>query len=143
MATREDHPHRRHGDSLKGWIGEHWKTIVASLVCFYLILVISNQVDENRARLDRQVEGRRVAVDVLCGLGSGVAKAGALTFSGKLPGLRGAGNPTAQAAYVDVIVASVADEAGVEARGLVLADGSIDCGLLRKRADAASHRKQP
>jgi len=137
-ATRHRHPGRRRGDSLRGWVSEHWKTVVVSIAFFYLLLVVTSQVDENRSRLDRQAEGRRIAVDVLCGLGSGVAKAGSLTFSGELPGIRGKPNPTAQKAYADVIVASVANEAGVEARGLVLSDGSIDCDELSRRANAAA-----
>jgi hypothetical protein len=140
-------PRRRTTDRPTGWIREHWITVVVTLALggllyypFGVVDTTSQQSEQNAARLDAQAQSRRVAIDVLCGIGSGVSHAGALVFSGKLPGLPGPGNPTARQAYIDIVVASVAEEAGVEARGLVLPDGSIDCEELRRRANAVVRR---
>jgi hypothetical protein len=159
VATRNHHPHRRTADTLGGWIHEHWKTVVVSIAFFYLLLVVTSKVDSNARRLDQQRIGRSIAIDVLC---AGTAAAETvnrlvllndrdewanaigrdranLLFKGAppdSPALRRR-RELFTSAYVEVFTRETLARAGVNARGVIAGDGTIDCAALQRKARAA------
>jgi hypothetical protein len=101
---------------------------------------IQSAIDSHDAKTAaaRQAEGRRVAVDVLCGGVSGVEDAGKQALNGTLDGLHGRGVPReAVRDYVSTISNAVILQAGVDARKVLKADGQIDCDKLRIAARAS------
>jgi hypothetical protein len=102
---------------------------------------VRSAIDSHDAKTaaSRQAEGRRVAIDVLCGGVSGIEDAGTQALNGTLNGLHGRGVPsTATRDYVSTISSAVIEQAGVDARKVLRPDGRIDCDELRVAA-AATH----
>jgi hypothetical protein len=113
--------------------------VIGLLLCVFVVLWTSATVDSHDAKTAaaRQADGRRIAVDVLCGGVSGVEDAGTQALNGTLQGLHGRGVPsTATRDYVSTISSAVIRQAGVDARKVLRADGRIDCDKLRVAAAA-------
>jgi hypothetical protein len=127
------HPNRRAGDHWPWWVMTIWRNLVPLIALGFAVYAVANlQTD-----VDRQKEGRRVAVDVLCGGVQGVSEAGAEVLRGDLPGQRGRGLPERTVtAYQRQIAVAVVRQAGIDAKGIVRRDGSIDCDALRERSQA-------
>jgi hypothetical protein len=113
--------------------------VIGLVLAVFTVLWTSAAVDSHDAKTAtaRQAEGRRVAVDVLCGGVSGVEDAGKQALNGTLEGLHGRGVPaSATRDYVSTISSAVIKQAGVDARKVLRADGQIDCDKLRVAAAA-------
>lgn len=109
-----------------------------TILAFFVVLSLAALgfgLSRQNTLANEQVEGRRLAINALCGAISGVADAGRDV-------IQGGGRTEAQkaqagilaATYVRKIGESVAAVAG--ARGLVAKDGTLDCTKLRNRAGA-------
>lgn len=102
--------------------------------------------DKTSAAVEQQKQGRRVALDILCGGLFGVENAGRLTILDKLP--RPApqrGHQTSAEmrsrlryaqAYAQVISEAVIVQAGVDVKNVLRRDGTIDCDRLKAAARA-------
>ena len=55
MATRANHPGRRRGDSLRGWVSEHWKTVAVSVPLAVAVVIGTGRIDDNSARIELAV----------------------------------------------------------------------------------------
>lgn len=144
----ENHPKARKSDG--GWrfwcIWLYHKML--PLVCLVVALVALGlawtRVDRAEFKAERaaqiarsQREGRTVAVDVLCGGVAGIEDAGTQALQGKLEGQNGHGLPQrAIDDYVRTISRAVSRQAGVDARRVLKANGTIDCDRLRVAARA-------
>jgi hypothetical protein len=123
------------------WYGERvWQDLIP-LVALVLaaIAVFGTQSD-----VERQREGRGIAINVLCGVSNGIVDAGREILTDTLPGTEHYQRPhsaleksRAQAyadSYARVISFSVAQQAGVQAEGVLRHDGTIDCDALSRAA---------
>lgn len=114
--------------------------IIGVLFAAFTVLWTHTAIRAQQAKdvATRQIEGRRVAIDVLCGGLSGVEDAGKQALNGTLEGLHGRGVPdSAIRDYVSTISTAVILQAGVDARKVLKPDGQIDCDKLREAARAA------
>lgn len=138
MTDRHPRERERSGDfrqlSLLGKAGWIWRNGIPLLALGLAALAVTG----TQSDVDRQREGREVAVDVLCGGLSGVADAGKRTLEGRLPGLPGPGVPRASEAYARIISLSVIKQAGVEARDVLNRDGTINCERLKVAAKTSA-----
>lgn len=137
-----DVPRRRRRDTFYGRVEWVWQNGVP----FIAIVLAAIAVRGNTSDIQRQREGRRVAVDVTCATMSAVIDAGRATITGSSRvspkferNLQRLGYPprkqrqaaakAAAAAYAESIARTVEREAGVE--GLVQRDGTLNCARLR------------
>jgi hypothetical protein len=121
--------------------------ILGCLLSALSLFLIAVSRDDLVSRTESQTEGRRAAIEVLCGAVSGVQQAGRDIVLDELPGTEGIrrdhSNQERKRAevyargYAKVITEAVAREAGVTQADQVLnPDGSLDCAKLIKRAKA-------
>jgi hypothetical protein len=137
----ENHPKRREGDTRRGKLRAFWRDVaplVAVVVAGVAVFAAGFSVLNTQSDVERQKEGRAIAVDVLCGFGNGVAEAGRKALAGELAGQRGGrGLPaSAQRDYVQTITSTLLAEAGINARDVIRPDGQVDCSRLRRAARA-------
>ena len=131
------------------WHAERvWQDVVP-LIALVLaaIAVFGNQSD-----LERQKEGRGIAINVLCSVSNGTVDAGRLILTDKLPGTEPYRQPRSAAqrkaadayakSYGRVISEAVVAQAGVRADDVIRKDGTVDCDAL-KRAALAVPDSQP
>lgn len=131
----------------RGWrrlLRENWYRDVWLLLVSLVLLLMVHGV---QSRVERQREGRAIAINVMCGGISSVIEAGRATITGSSTlspeferNLERLGYPperqrkaAARAAakgYAASIAAAVQQESGV--RGLVRKDGSLNCERLRQ-----------
>lgn len=123
-------------------------SVVALIIATIAIVNVSDSVD-------RQAEGRKVAIEVICGVTSGIIEAGRATITGQSSGgmdpefirnLEKLGYPPkrqreaaarlAAEAYARSIAERVESEAGVE--GVVRQNGTLDCLALKRAAGAGT-----
>lgn len=129
------------------WVWRRVVPLIALGLAGYAVWGLSGKVDANQDALTRQVEGRRVALEVLCGGISGVEDAGRKILTNTLP--PPAPSPSATPtgpekltredyaeAYALVISRRVIQEAGASARGILRDDGTIDCAALKRESQA-------
>lgn len=121
--------------------------VIAVAMAGYAVVGVEGKADRAQDTAIRQQEGRRVAVDVLCGGIVGVENAGRLTLLNQLPGVPAARMPsrevrlreTAARAYTILISEAVIEQAGVkDASSVLRPDGSIDCEGLKRAARATT-----
>lgn len=123
-----------------GWLWRNLVPLAAVVLAF--IAVTRTQGD-----VERQREGRRVAVDVLCGGLYGVEDAGSRILTGDLPDIPDALRRPQTArerqaalvyahSYALVISRAVLDQAGVDGKAVLRKDGSIDCNELKRLVSA-------
>lgn len=140
------------GWRLRLWQAERaWRDlvpIIALAIAVYAVMHVEDKADKNTVRIEQQAEGRRVALDVLCGGLSGVAEGGRKALRGTLLGppdpppshqeaqLRDA----AARAYVRILSTAIIEQAGVEGKKVLRGDGSVDCELLKGQALRAERR---
>lgn len=119
---------RRKRDKLIGkieWVWQNGLPLVA-------IIIAAIAVQGNTSDIQRQKEGRAVAVDVLCGFGNGVATAGRKALSGELAGQTGRGlPPEAVRDYTRTVTSTLLKEAGITGTDVLKANGEIDCTKLK------------
>lgn len=135
IYDEEKNPRARKSDTgwryWGGWLYRHLVPAIA-------IVVAAIAVGRTQSDVDRQREGRAVAIDVLCGFGNGVAEAGRKALSGELAGQ----NPSrglpqkAQTDYVRTITSSLLAESGFDDVKLIRSDGQLNCDALRIAAKA-------
>lgn len=124
----------------ENWYRDVW-LLLLSIVLVLMVLGLQTKVD-------RQREGRAIAINVMCGGISAVIEAGRATITGSSRSfspefernLERLGYPprkqrtqaanAAAKAYAAAIAKSVQEESGV--KDLVRKDGSLDCARLRK-----------
>lgn len=140
---------RRRSDKARLILRENWyRDVWLLLVSAFVVVAVLN----SRDAVERQKEGRRVAVQAICGATSAVIEAGRATITGGATGvggefernLRALGYPPrkvrqrqamqAAEAYARTIAEGVRQAAGVNARGLVRRDGTLDCQRLQQVA---------
>ena len=138
----EHHPRQRASDQgTRYWAGWLYRHLVPAIA----IAVAALALGQTQGKIDRQIEGRRIAVDVLCGFGNGVATAGRNVIRGRradgkpIPGV--AFSPREQKIrdaaandYGAFIVTSVQEQAGVTSVDVIRPDGTLDCPALRRSA---------
>lgn len=139
-----DHPKRRRMDRTLGkieWVWQNGVPLVAIALAAIAVHGNSVAIKGNTTLIQRQAEGRSVAIDVLCGFGNGVAEAGRKALAGELrgqaqPGQRTGLPESAQRDYARTIALAVLQQAGLPASGLLQPNGQIDCTKLRVAARA-------
>jgi hypothetical protein len=132
------HPRARASDG--GW--RYWTAwCYRMLVPAVAVVIAAIAVARTQGDVQRQKEGRAIAIDVLCGFGNGVAEAGRKALAGELRGQDSRqGLPEeAQRDYVGTITSTLLAEAGITARDVVQPDGTVACDRLRVVAKA-THR---
>jgi hypothetical protein len=157
-----DHHKRRwtDGRAYRAWAWfDHLVTLVAVGLAVYAVFSVEGKADQaavDAARAEQvaeaQREGRRTAIQVLCGGLRGVEEAGLGILTGTLPGappiLGEGGPPSAEQrrqaeqwarAYNQVISRAIAREAGIAEASTVLDEnGLIDCQELVRLSSAAA-----
>lgn len=132
------------------WVWRRVVPLIALGLAGYAVWGLSGKVDANKDALTRQVEGRRVALEVLCGGISGVEDAGRRILTDTLPPPAPTPSSTPVGpellarrnyaeAYNLVISRRVIQEAGASARDVVREDGTIDCDVLKRESQAIAH----
>lgn len=155
------HHQRRQGDApAEGWRLWLWRfervwqdavPLFAIVVAFIAVLGVEDKVDKVDAFQQQQVEGRRIAIDVICGGVYGVELAGRSVITQRLPnGRRFPGAPPgppsaeelrlrASAAKVynriisEAVIAQVGPQDGADwdPGDLLNSDGTIDCEAVQ------------
>lgn len=146
------HHQRRRGDrpwggwQLWAWRAERvWQDVVPLIalgLAFYAVLHVESKATRNRQFLVQQAQGRKVAIDVLCGGVLGVERAGILTLQGKLLDTRRLGmtgqerrlRERASLSYAKIISRAVVRQAGIGSHAVLRPDGTLDCAKLRVAA---------
>lgn len=159
QSYNEDfHPGRRAEDQgwVPLWMRNLWRNtvpVVALGLAVWAVFGTQRDVIDAKQLAEAQVEGRAVAIDVLCGFGNGVEAAGKATLTAPiqpkefrlalerlgLPGgkVRRQAQLAAAEAYARSISESVANQVGPKAAAKVIKrDGSLNCPALRKAARA-------
>lgn len=124
------HPKARRSDGgWRFWCAWLYRMIVPAVA----IAIAALAVARTQSDVERQREGRAIAVKVLCGFGNGVAEAGRKALAGELRGQSPRqGLPReAQTDYVRTITSTLLAEAGITAKDVVQPNGQIDCPRLR------------
>lgn len=119
-----------------------WRAVAA-----VALIVAAASMFLSASLFTKQREGRKVAIDVLCGFANGVADAGRgqltapvmppkfrrnLERLGLPPAkVRARGQRAAADAYARVILRSVERQAGAGTGGAVIRDGRLDCRALQ------------
>lgn len=127
------------------WHGERvWQDLVPLIALILAAVAVFGQESD----LERQREGRSIAIEVLCGSTSGVQKAGELILKDELPNTERYRRPKTDAdreradayarSYVRLISNEVLKVAGVEGKDVLDPDGSINCDRLKAAARATS-----
>lgn len=146
---RDNHPRERLTDTRWGKVLVFWRNVIPLIALALAFIAITGTESEQ----DRQRTGRRVAIEVLCGLGNGVASAGRMTLEasadikpdrfeaalerlGMFPAATRKSNAErAATAYATIIGKSIRDTAHVD-RGVIEPDGTVDCAALVDAARA-------
>lgn len=171
--------HNRRVSDMRGWprarrvAAEFWYELVpllALMIAGVALWLNSNKADKALVRATaarqltvQQAEGRKIAIDVICGYQNGLGQAVRATFSATtriarqhtptgrktlelLRFLQAHGGPSlrerdkqarqAAAAFLLVISRQVAKQAGANAKHVVRSDGTMNCTKLRKAARA-------
>jgi len=165
------HPHERRGEiggtrrpeshkpRWRHWLWRvdwAWRRLVPLLCIFlaaYAVWGLSGKVDKTQSQVEAQREGRRVALDVLCGGLYGVQEAGRLILLGELPppappspqlssSERMARERYARS-YAQVISRRVLEEAQIDANLVLRDDGTVDCARLKVITAATSGGRLP
>lgn len=165
MTDPQHRPRRRRTDTVRGFIRAHPGYPILTIALIGVLLYSTGKVDDtalkaerNAQRLGAQVQGRRVALDLLCGGLSGFGQAGRLVVLNDPRAWADALGPAEFArirpflrpdprearlraalghAYNVIAVSGLIRSAGVDARGILRPDGTMDCAVLRRRARAA------
>lgn len=147
QPDRDPHTRERRADRITiGWLWEHLVPLLALALAAWAVTSVQGKADRAESKFDQQREGRRVAIDVLCGGLYGVERAGRLTLLDQLPSPAPQGRRQTDAqqkirmlyaeSYARVITEAVVDQAGVDLRSVLRPDGLVDCDRLRKAAQA-------
>jgi hypothetical protein len=157
-----DHPHERRGEiggtRRPGHHEARWRHVlwrvdwiwrrVVPLFCLGIAMVvlfrIDDKADRTQVQVDAQAAGRQVAREILCGGLNGASEAGRLVLLGELPPpappspqLSSVERDVREAygeSYATVISKSILDQVGVEAKGVIRRDGSLNCDALNRLA---------
>lgn len=143
----KDHePRWRHATWKLDWIVRRIVPFVALALAAFAVFGVQSKVDSTQAQVEAQKVGRQVAREVLCGGLYGVEEAGRLILLGELP--PPAPSPPQLSAselklrenyakaYSLVVSRRVLEQAGLQAKGILRDDGTIDCDALNKIAVA-------
>lgn len=129
------------------WVWRRVVPLIALFLAGYAVWGLSGKVDANQDAITRQVEGRKIAIEVLCGGISGVEDAGRQILTNTLPSPAPKASVTPSApekraredfakAYALVISRRVIQEAGASAKGILRDDGTINCTTLKRESQA-------
>lgn len=135
-------------------------TLVAMSLAVWAVWSVSSKADKAEVKattaqlqIEQQKEGRRTALDILCGGVFGVETAGRLVLLDRLPlpAPQGKHQTTAEEklrmsyarAYASVISEAVIVQAGGDVKNILRRDGTIDCAKLKVAASATESTKQP
>jgi hypothetical protein len=121
--------------------------IIALVLALVALLGLQNKVDATQSQVDAQREGRKVAIEVLCGGLYGVQEAGRLILLDDLPPPAPEGTPVSEeeriirdsyaTAYASVISRRVLEEAGFSGQDVLRDNATIDCDELKRLAASA------
>src|SRR4051794_8741858 len=129
MYDEEHNPRARASDKgwryKLGWVYRNTLPLVCLAIAFWAL-------GRTQSDVERQREGRAVAIDVLCGFGNGVAEAGRKALAGELVGQQpGRGlSKASQSDYIQTITSTLLAEAGIQGRDVIRPDGEVDCARL-------------
>jgi hypothetical protein len=135
------------------WAWRRLVPLIALALACYAVVGLSGKVDKTTDALQRQKDGRRVALEVICGSIKGVEDAGRRILTGTLPPPASMPPPRSARerrlasqyaeAYSRVISESVLAQAGAKATGVLKADGSLDCDALKRATSVAQAVPDP
>lgn len=131
------------------WTWRRIVPLIAITLAIWSVSVSAGKVDRAQSQIDVQVQGRRVALEVLCGGISGVEEAGQRILTGTLPppAPPPSSTPTAvekkirdeyAEAYSRVISDRVIAQAGATAKNVLRPNGTIDCDALKRASSTAA-----
>lgn len=131
------------------WVWRRVVPVIAIVLALVAILGLRGKVDRTQSQVDAQREGRRVALEVICGALYGVEEAGRLILLGELPP---PAPPTPHVSreerdlrdryarsYTSVINLRVLEAARIRGKQVFREDGTLDCDKLKDVAQATSH----
>lgn len=115
------------------WHGERvWQDIVPLVA----LILATWAVAGTQSDLERQREGRVVALDVLCGFANGVSEAGREVILGPEGAPDQDERRKLAEQYTTTITNAVVAQAGAKAESVVNGVGTVDCNRLRVVAKA-------
>jgi hypothetical protein len=126
------------------WLGLFWQNAIPLLALALAFLAIKGTT----SKLDRQREGRGVAINVLCGGLRGVEDAGVAILKDQLPNVPHR-DQTAQEArlrerfaqsYAAIISKAVLDQAGRTLKDVLEPDGRLNCDRVVKASAAGTQK---
>lgn len=143
----KDHePRWRHALWRFDWIMRRIVPIAALGLAAYAVVGVQGKADNATAQVEADRTGRQVAREVLCGGLYGVEEAGRLILLGELPPPAppppqlSSSELKAREAYAKsyalVVSRRVLEQAGIQAKGVLRDDGTIDCDALNRVAAA-------
>ena len=143
----QDEPRWRHVLWRADWTWRRIVPLIALVLAIYALEGLSSKVDKTQDAVQRQVEGRKIALEVLCGGISGVESAGRRILTGTLPPPAPKRPVPDEAlaqkyaeAYSRVISERVVEQAGAKAKDVLRPNGTIDCDALKRESSARAQK---
>jgi hypothetical protein len=142
-----DKPRWQHALWKLDWVWRRIVPVIALIMALVAIIGMQGKVDATQSQVDAQREGRKVAVEVLCGGLYGVQEAGRLILLDDLPEPAPEGSQISDQdravrelyaqAYALVISKRVLEQAGASGKEVLRQNSTIDCDELKRLAAEA------